>query len=357
VECRLLEITKVQELDIRRNEKFFREIMPELATFHAAYLYETRSEAAGMLGKDATNVSRSIIKLETLLGCRLVDPKEKKSVKLTDAGVKLLKFAEGVMRLKDGFYLELTDLNDGSDITVATTNYAWLTYAEELEGSYRNINREGSLNPGKGFWQQDRVWEELEESVLKGQADVGIYSYPPSRKKEFPKDLTQIDWIEEEYVFVVPAKIAAEVKRDRLSISDLAGVMADLPRVVHYRREHKFDRTALIEQYLKQQRVLSRYPDDWLFGANTIDEIKHTLIERGGISFLPWPTVAKEHKLNTLKAFPIRPALRPRVMKIIHRAHGCRKAVDDFIRAAKRVSYSRKFPDDVVRISTGHSRS
>lgn len=170
-------------------------------------------------------------KSSTLLECPLVDPKEKKSVKLTDAGVKLLEFTKGVMRLKDGFYLELTKLNDGFDITVATTNYAWLTYAEELEGSYRKINDKGSLNPGKGFWQQDRVWEELEDAVLNGQADVGIYSYPPSRRKEFPKDLTQIDWVAEEYVFVVPAKIAATVKRDRLSISDLAGVMTDLPRV------------------------------------------------------------------------------------------------------------------------------
>src|ERR1700722_17486141 len=94
-------IRKVQELDIRRNEKFFREVMPELATFHAAYLYGTRSEAAAMLGKDATNVSRSITKLEKLLESPLVDPKEKKSVKLTDAGVKLLEFTKGVMRLKD----------------------------------------------------------------------------------------------------------------------------------------------------------------------------------------------------------------------------------------------------------------
>ncbi|MGF7183690.1 hypothetical protein [Tunturiibacter psychrotolerans] len=42
-------------------------------------------------------------------------------------------------------------------------------------------------------------------------------------------------------------------------------------------------------------------------------------------------------------------------MKIIHRSHGYRKAVDEFIRAAKKVSYARKFPDEVVR-SPGHYR-
>jgi DNA-binding transcriptional LysR family regulator len=335
--------------DIRTNDRFFREILPELPTFHAACLYKTRAQAGAKLDKEGQTVGRSIAKLEALLkeplnGGFLVDPKEQRRVEPTDAGNLLLKFFEDIAVRKGALMRELATLQHGSDIRVATTSYAWLSYESELVTAYQALRKDGSLNPGGNFWEQDRVWEDIEAEVLQGTADVGLYSFPPSRRREFPEGLEQLNWVEEEFVLVVPKTIARQVRRERVSVRELSQILPKLPQVVHYRRSLGFDRTDLIEDYLRRQRVLPRYEGDWLFGVNTIAEIKETLVRKGGISFLPWPAVAQEHKSGLLTAYPLTQRMRPRAIKIIYRLHNCRSAVSDFIRAAKSLAGARRFP-------------
>lgn len=337
-------------MEIRSNDRFFREILPELPAFHAACFYKTRAEAGTRLDKEGQTVGRSISKLEMLLkeplsGGFLVDPKEQRKVEPTDAGNLLSQFYEDVVARKDALITQLTTLQRSSEIRVATTSYAWLAYELDLVAAYQALRPDGALNPGGNFWEQDRVWEEIETEVLQGHADVGLYSFPPSRRREFPDGLDLINWVEEEFVLVVPKTIARQVKRDRISVRELSQILPQMPQVVHYRRDLGFDRTDLIEDYLRRQRVLSKYDGDWLLGVNTIAEIKETLFRKGGISFLPWPAVTQEHNAGMLTAYPLtQRGMRPRAMKIIYRPHNCRNAVTDFIRAAKSLGRSRRFP-------------
>ncbi len=340
----------MDDFDVRENEQWCREVMPESGTFHAACIYKTRHTAGVKLNKKGQSVGRSITRLESLLheelnGGFLVDPAETRKVVPTDAGKLFLKYCEDVAALRIKLQRDMIKMQRGSEIRVATTQYAWQAYGAELEKAYKAIRPDGVLNPGGNFWEQDRVWEEIEARVIDGSADIGIYSFPPSRRKEFPAELGLIDLIEEEFVLVLGKGLAKLVKGDRVSLFELSQLVPALPKILHYRRDLGFDRTDLIEDYLRRDRVLPRYGEKaaWLEGFGSILEIKDKIVKEGGISFLPWPTVAQEHKEHKLKAYPLQLFMRPRVIKIIYRPHNCRTSVQDFIDAARNLAGARKF--------------
>jgi DNA-binding transcriptional LysR family regulator len=327
------------EFDDRQFEHWCREVTPELATFYAACKYKTRAMAGKKLGKDGQNVGRSITRLDGLLndllsGASLVSSEEPRKVIPTDAGKALLRYCEessaAHLRLVDN----LTQLQRSSEIRAATTHYAWLAYGDGLVRAYKQRRPDGVVNFGGKFYGQDRVWDEIEREVLEGRADIGVYSFPPSRQRLFPKDLSLLNWIEEEIVLVLPRELAKKVKGSNISIYELSLLLPALPPVVHYSRSLGFDRTDTIEDYLRSHRVLKRFEGDWLLGVNSIAEIKDTLKQKGGISFLPWPTVAEDHKKGTLTAYRLNAPMRARVIKIISRLHNSRGAVQDFIAAA-----------------------
>jgi DNA-binding transcriptional LysR family regulator len=341
----------MDDFDVRGNERWCREVLSESGTFHAACVYKTRHTAGVKLNKKGQSVGRSIARLESLLhaelnGGFLVDPAETRRVVPTDAGKLFWKYCEDMAALRIRLQRDLLKMQRGSEIRVATTQYAWQAYGGELEKAYRAVRPDGTLNPGGDFWEQDRVWEEIEARVMDGSADIGIYSFPPSRRKEFPAaDLSQIDLIEEEFVLVLGKGLAKLVKGEKTSLYELSQLIPNLPKILHYRRDLGFDRTDLIEDYLRRDRVLARYGEraDWLDGFGSILEIKDKIIKDGGISFLPWPTVAQEHKEHKLKAYPLHLHMRPRVIKLIYRSHNCRSSVSDFIGGAKNLTGARRF--------------
>jgi hypothetical protein len=136
------------------------------------------------------------------------------------------------------------------------------------------------------------------------------------------------------------------VKSDNISVYELSLLLPALPPVVHYSRSLGFDRTDTIEDYLRTQRVLKRFEGDWLLGVNSIAEIRDTLKQKGGISFLPWPTVEEDHKKGTLTAYRLSVPMRARVIKIISRLHNSRGAVQDFIAAATTLRDPKNLPDN-----------
>lgn len=332
------------ERDVRALERWCREVLPELGTFRAACLYKTRAKAGSMLGKEGQNVGKSITRLEQLLrnslnGGSLVDHADSKKVSPTEAGEELRDYCEKLASLSSDFLDRLKDLQYGSKIRIAMTHYAWLAYSGALEAAYKERRPDGIFDYGGRVYSQDKVWKEIEQEVLEGRADIGVYSFPPTRRKEVSAELAVRNWIEEEYVFVLPGGAKGNPKGKVASLRDLS----TFPQVVHYDRSLDFDRTRTIEQYLRRQKVHDRFSGDWLFGVNAISEIKETLQGKGGMSFLPWPTVEREHHEGKLQAYRLNPPMRPRVMKIICRLHGSRHAVVDFLKAAASLEGKRAF--------------
>ncbi|HTV56940.1 MAG TPA: LysR family transcriptional regulator [Terriglobia bacterium] len=340
----------MSDFEARKNERWCRDVLAELGTFHAACVYKTRRLAGTKLGKEGQSVGRSIARLESLLkdalnGGFLIDPSEERKVIPTDAGKVLELYCEELIAARARLLSRFADLQQSTRLRIATTHYAWMAYGSELQRVYRQACPDGVLDHGDNFWQQDRVWNEIEARVLQGLADVGIYSFPPTRAKEVPEDLEVVNWIDEEFVLVFSKDLARLVKRDQISILDFSLLVPFLPKVVHYKRELNFDRTDLIEEYLRRQRVLPRFDGDWLSGVDTIEEMKATLLKGGAISLLPWPTVAEEHLQGRLKAYPLNLPMRPRVIRLLFRRHNCRRSVTTFLNAAATIGGARRFPD------------
>jgi len=337
------------DFDDREFERWCREVMPELATFLAACNHKTRARAGKKLGKEGQNVGRSISKLEALLkdalnGGPLISPHEPRQVIPTDAGMELLRYCEEAAASRARLLETLKRLQHSSEVRAATTHYAWLAYGDSLVNAYKKRRPDGTVNFGGKFYSQDRVWDEIEHEVLEGRADIGVYSFPPSRKKQIPAELSIMNWIQEEFVLVLPRELTKKVKTDEISVYDLSLMLPMLPKVVHYSRPLGFDRTDSIEEYLRKSRVLDRFDGDWLLGVNSISEIKETLKQKGGISFLPWPAVEQEHNKGILRAYRLTSPMRPRVIKIISRLHNSKAAVQDFLDAARTLSGQSRFP-------------
>jgi DNA-binding transcriptional LysR family regulator len=347
----------MKEIDVRGFEQWARNVLPELATYHAACTYKNRTKAATKLGKDPSSVSKALTRLQELLeeylgGGSLIDRGEPRKVCPTEAGEELLRYAEEVRAARTRLLERLNYLQRGAEIRLAMTHYAWLAYDRVLETAYMQRRLDGELNFGDKFYSQDRVWEDIEREVLEGNADVGVYSFPPSRARQVSPDLAITDWMKEEIVLVLPASA--------MRLPSHTVVPADLPigeRVVHYRRALEFDRTDAIEAYLKKADRLKTYSGDWLLGVNTIAEMKETLLEKGGMSFLPWPAVEREHKAGILRAYKLAEPMRPRTIKMICRLHTSRKAVADFIQAAGTLAGERNFYPDQPRQQESYEKT
>jgi DNA-binding transcriptional LysR family regulator len=325
----------MSDFDVRAFERLCRKALPELATFKAACESASRRRAGSEVGKGGSSVGKCISRLEAFLheelnGGSLVDHTEPRKVCPTEAGEAFYRYCGDIASLSARFLDNLEYLQRGSEIRLAMTHSAWLAYGSDLEKAYKRRRPEGVVNFGDTFYSRDRVWDDIEREVLEGRADVGVYSFPPSRKKRVAADLAVIDWVEEEIVLVLPARPTRYARGTVVSIADPLLV----ERVVHYSRPLGFDRTLTIEAYLKAQKTLKLYRGDWLLGVNTISEIKETLRQKGGMSFLPWPTVAVESGSGALRAYRIVPPMRPRLMKIVCRLHTSRPAVRDFLKAA-----------------------
>jgi DNA-binding transcriptional LysR family regulator len=329
--------------DVRRFDWFCREIMPELATFHTVADLGNRSQAAIKLGKTGPSVGKALVRLEKALkvelnGGFLIDHDEPRKPEPTDAGNLLREFCGKVLTESALFLDGLESLQRGSEIRLAITNYAWLAYGSDLESAYKLRRQDGTVNIGSRLYSQDKVWDEIEREVVERRADVG--SYPPSRRRKVPPELSTLDWIEEEMVLVIPAK--------RMNLpTNVATVIGNLPeygQVVHYDRSLQFDRTDTIEAYLKDHKILKQYPrGGWLLGVNTIPEIKDHLRHKGGVSFLPWPTVESEYRSGLFQVYRLKPQMRPRLLKVICRKHNSRPAVVDFMKAAGTMEGPRRF--------------
>jgi DNA-binding transcriptional LysR family regulator len=346
------------DLDSRAFKRFCEEVLPKLATFQTACDCETRRNAGKVLGIGGPAVGKAIAALEEALkgplnNEALIDHSGPQHVIPTEAGDLLKSFVEDIRSRSVGFLSKLEAMQHGSNVKLAMTRSAWLAYAAELEAAYRKVRPEGTVDCGNEFYSRDRVWNDIEASLLAGHVDVGVYSFPPSRRKKhvtggIPKGIALRPLVEEEIVLVLPGKRRDLPKGKQLSLRQLPSV----ERVVHYRRSLEFDRTTTIEAYLGEHGLLGRYADDWLLGVDTISEIKDTLIRlEEGMSFLPWPDVEHEHRGGTLRAYRLDPPMRPRTIWLAYRPRTSKPAVKDFLKATESLPKKREF---VVPEETGN---
>jgi DNA-binding transcriptional LysR family regulator len=336
------------EFDDRAFKDFSKNILSKIAIFETACSSGSRIEAGLILGIDGSRIGKVILELEEdlkeyLHGGKLINHDGQIAVKSTDAGKRLCEFARKLRTDSIAFVNDLDALQSRADIRLVMTRSSWLSYSEELKEAYTSLSPGGSLHFGDEFYTRDRVWDDIELGVLQGQADAGIYTYPPSRdrRNQVPTELAVHRWIEEEIVLVFPVGSPHCPTGSVVSLRNLP----HLEPIFHYRRALKFDRTTTIEAYLRQENVLRRYGKaDWLLGLDTISDIKETLIRlKQGMSFLPWPDVKHEYESGTLLAYRLDPPIRPRWVKVAYRRDAARPALANFREAVDRLKGKRDF--------------
>ena len=144
--------------------------------------------------------------------------------------------------------------------------------------------------------------EKVYESVLQETIDIGIVSFPQSRR-----NIAVIPWRVEPMVVVCypdhPLAREREIMPSQLSGEKFVG----LDRDIVVRKE--------IDRFLKQQRV----EVEVVLEFDNIEAIKRAVEIGSGISILPRPTLDSEVENGSLSAVPLKTKELVRPLGIIHR--------------------------------------
>lgn len=204
------------DFDSRAFKRFCEDVLSKLATFQTACEAASRSDAGRVLGIGGQAVGKAIKGLEASLkgplnNEPLIDHSGPLTVVPTEAGEMLLSFAQQIRTLSIQFYTQPNTAQHSGNVRLAMTRSAWLAYGNALRTAYSNIRPDGAVTFGNAFYSRDRVWDDIERTVLRGDADFGVYSFPPSRtlgrgkKSCLPDGLAIHALTEEEIVRCSPA--------------------------------------------------------------------------------------------------------------------------------------------------------
>jgi DNA-binding transcriptional LysR family regulator len=262
-----------------------------------------------------SSASQTIHQLEKRLGVTLVD-RSRRPWKLTaegkvffDGSVDLLDRAARLEQEVRHFHAEVSAV-----VRVAAI------YSVGLGPMNGCIQRFMAAHPGTRvqieYLHPDRVYER----VLEETADLGIVSYPQSRR-----DLAVIAWREEPMVLTTPPS------------HRLARLRAVAPQELRGETFVGFDRGLVIrrqvDRFLKRHGVTVSVAVEF----DNVEAIKRAVEVGSGVSILPQPTLEREVTMGALRAVPFTGPRLVRPLGLIHR-RGKRfnLAVERFVQLLRR---------------------
>ncbi|MBN1256015.1 MAG: LysR family transcriptional regulator [Deltaproteobacteria bacterium] len=179
--------------------------------YHAAKL-KSFTKAAGATFRTQSALSQQIKALEKELDCQLLERIGKRSLKLTLAGEKFLKFSESLLEKRDQLIEDLYELKglQTGRLRIAA-QFATLYYLlPKIVKQYMNLYPKVELN------LLDRPLDDITELVNSGDIDFGI-----ALESVVPKNLTTIRWKEAGNVLVTPLGHPL-TKVKRITLQDIA---------------------------------------------------------------------------------------------------------------------------------------
>jgi DNA-binding transcriptional LysR family regulator len=179
--------------------------------YHAAKL-ESFTKAATATFRTQSALSQQIKALEKELDCQLLERIGKRSLKLTLAGEKFLKFSENLLEKRDQLIHDLNELkgHQVGRLRIAA-QFATLYYLlPKLVKQYIHRYPQVELN------LLDRPLDDIAELVNSGDIDFGI-----ALESVMPKNLTIIRWKKAGNVFVTPLGHPL-TKLKKITLQDIA---------------------------------------------------------------------------------------------------------------------------------------
>jgi DNA-binding transcriptional LysR family regulator len=244
-----------------------------------------------------SSASQTIHQLEARLGVTLVD-RSRRPWKLTPEGKV---FFDGSIDLLDRAARLEQDVRRFHSEVSAVVRVAAI-YSVGLGPMNGYIQKFMAAHPGTRvqieYLHPDRVYER----VLEETADLGIVSYPQSRR-----DLAVTAWREEPMVLTCPPT-------HRLARARAVG-----PAELQGETFVGFDRGLVIRRQV--DRFLKRHGVEVSVAVefDNVEAIKRAVEVGSGISILPQPTLEREVTMGTLRAAPFTGPRLVRPLGIIHR--------------------------------------
>ncbi len=266
-------------------------------------------------------VSQSLNQIEKTLGVSLINRKIR-PFQLTAEGEA---YYAGVKDLVARYYAvenEVKNLKGGvkGEVRVAAI------YSVGLAEISNYVQQFTWKHPGSSvklsFLHPDRVYE----SVLSGEADFGMISYPEKRR-----EIAALPW-KDEPLTVVAAPGQLHSKDGKFRLQDLNG-----------QRFIAFDKDLLIqkeiERYLDKQGV----EVDVAMSFDNVETIKRAVEIGGGVAILPEPAVRTELRLGTLESFSLpRPGLVRPIGIIYRKNRPLLRATEVFIELLQEMAGTRR---------------
>jgi LysR family transcriptional regulator, transcriptional activator of the cysJI operon len=256
------------------------------------------SRGAAMNGISQSAASQHVQELERALGVELLDRSTRPLV-VTPAGRLYGEFCRDILRRKEDFESALQRLRQEVEGTlrVAAIYSVGLSELVSLEKEFARHQPEAKLEVQ--YLRPERIYE----AVLAGEVDLGLISYPETRR-----DITVIPWRREEMVLAVSpehalASRAGPVSPQELNGADFISFDEDLPI-----RRH-------MDRFLKEHGVAVNVA----LHFDNIQMIKEAVTHRVGVSIMPARIMNDDIEQGRLAAVRIADSTLFRPLGIIHR--------------------------------------
>ncbi len=256
------------------------------------------SRGAAMNGISQSAASQHVQELEKALGVELLDRSTRPLV-VTPAGRLYGEFCRDILRRKEDFESALQRMREEVEGTlrVAAIYSIGLSEMVRLEQEFALRQPEAKLEVQ--YLRPERIYE----AVLAGEVDLGLISYPETRR-----DITVIPWRREEMVLAVSPEHPLANRPDavapgELNGSDFISFDDDLPI-----RRH-------MDRFLKDHGIEVNVA----LHFDNVQMIKEAVAHRVGVSIMPARIMKGDVERGRLAAVRLADATLYRPLGIIHR--------------------------------------
>lgn len=253
----------------------------QLSTFIEVARVKSFTKAGEKLGYTQSTVTNHIRSIEEAVGNKVFD-RLGKTVRLTDSGERLLKYAKKIIQLHDEA-IQMSQLSEMPSGTIRVgANESLMAYrlpAVLLKYKKQYPTVKVLLQPSEN--------QSLQSELKEGKFDCALFINP----ERLNDDIVTVDLIEEQLVLVGPRQHRL-TQMDAVPVEELENEVLLLTEKGSYRE--------LLEEILNEARVQTQKISFW-----NIEAIKQSVKSGLGLSFLPKMTVIEELERGDLVHIPL----------------------------------------------------
>lgn len=242
------------------------------------------SKAAKEAHISQSALSQQILKLEEILGCKLLE-RSNKGVELTEKGLIVLKYADNIIRTYETMLQELEQVDNKERYIKIEACWSIATYSlpcvmYEIKNKFRNYSYE--LNPNEA--------DEIEQNVLNNICDIGVIYDKPQNP-----NLSYYKIGKDKMILVAPKDYEIEEEIDFVKLVEHPFILLN-------------DKVYVIDAISKKLNTIGLKIEDLniLYNSDSAEAVKSSVLNGFGIGFLPYTSVKKELYNEQLKEINIK---------------------------------------------------